>query len=160
MRKLKRKFSRPMKPWEKQRIIDEKALMKEYDYKNKKEIWRMKSKVGGFRDFAKKLVSVRTNQDVKERDEFLKSLTAKGLVKPGASIDDVLSLTVRDISERRLQTLVFRRGLARTASHSRQLITHGHVFIGNRKVTAPSTIVSKDEEALLRLKGLPSGDTK
>ncbi|MFA5406781.1 MAG: 30S ribosomal protein S4 [Candidatus Nanoarchaeia archaeon] len=160
MRKLKKKFSKPMKPWEKQRIIDEKILMKEYAYKNKREIWRMKSEISSFRAFAKKLVSVSTSQDVKERDEFLKSMYNKGLIKENAVIDDVLSLTVRDISERRLQTLIFRKSLARTTSQARQLITHGRVFIGDRKVTAPSTIVSRSEEALLRVKSLPTGDTK
>jgi small subunit ribosomal protein S4 len=48
--------------------------------------------------------------------------------------------------ERRLQTIVFRKGLARTIFQARQLITHGHVSIDNRRVTIPGYIVQKTEE--------------
>ncbi len=154
MRKLKRKFAKPMKPWEKERIIEEKNLIKDYAYKNKREIWKMKTRVSNLRDFAKKLVSIRNEQEVKERDEFLKSLFKKGLVKEDATVEDVLALTVRDISERRLQTLVFRKGLASSPKQARQFITHGHVFVGEKKVTAPSAIIGRDEESLIRVVGV------
>src|SRR5450756_3042165 len=49
--------------------------------------------------------------------------------------------------ERRLQTIVFRKGLTRTIFQARQLITHGHVTIDNRRVTIPGYIVPKAEEA-------------
>lgn len=160
MRKLKRKYSKPMKPWEKQRIIDEKQLTKEYAYKNKKEIWKMKTRVDEFRNFAKKLVSVDNEQQVKERDEFLKGLYRRGLVSKDAGIDDVLALTVRDLSERRLQTMVFRKGLVNTPKQARQLVVHGHVFIGDRKVTIPSKIVNRDEEKLIRVVGVRIGSEK
>ncbi len=161
MRHLKRKFSKPRKPWEKQRILEEKKLIDEYAYKNKREIWKMKSKVSSYRDFAKKLVSIRTKQEEKERDEFLKGMFKKGLISKNANVEDVLALTVRDISERRLQTLVFRKGLARSMKHARQLITHGHVFVGDKKVTAPSTLINRDEESLIRLdSSLKGGEAK
>jgi len=157
MRKLKRKFSKPRKPWEKQRILDEKVLVKEYAYANKREIWKMKSRIKEYRDFAKRLVSIRTAQEVKEKDEFLKGLYRKGLVKEGAAVEDALALTVRDISERRLQTQVFRKGLAKTPKQARQFIVHGHVFVGDKKVTAPSRIVNRDEEALIKVVGVKVG---
>ncbi len=160
MRKLKRRFAKPIKPWEKQRIIDERALINEYAYKNKREIWRMKTQISRLRDFAKKLVSIRSAQEVKERDEFLKSLYNKGLVGENATVEDVLALTVRAISERRLQTLVFRRGLARSPKQARQFITHGHVFVGERKVTAPSTIILRSEEDLIKVKDIPVMNVK
>jgi len=154
MRKLKRKFSKPRKPWEKQRILDEKALISEYAYKSKREIWKMKSRVKEFRDFAKQLVSIRSAQEAKEKDEFLKGLYRKGLVKENAEVEDALALTVRDLSERRLQTQVFRKGLAKTPNQARQFIVHGHVFVGDKKVTAPSRIVNRDEEALIKVVGV------
>jgi small subunit ribosomal protein S4 len=49
--------------------------------------------------------------------------------------------------ERRLQTLVYRLGLAKTIKQARQLITHGHIAIDGRRVTAPSYIVEKEEES-------------
>jgi len=61
-------------------------------------------------------------------------------------LDDVLDLTVEAILERRLQTLVFRKGLAKSIYQSRQLITHGHIAIDGKKVFSPSYIVPKNEE--------------
>lgn len=45
-----------------------------------------------------------------------------------------------------MQTIVFRKGLARTGFQARQLITHGHVSIDGRRVTIPGYIVPKEEE--------------
>ena len=51
--------------------------------------------------------------------------------------------------ERRLQTMVFRKGLARSIKQSRQFITHRHIAINNSIITAPSYIVSIAEEPLI-----------
>ena len=53
--------------------------------------------------------------------------------------------------ERRLQTVVLRKGLARTPHQARQLITHGHIAIGNNRVTIPSYTVTRDEESLVKM---------
>jgi small subunit ribosomal protein S4 len=37
--------------------------------------------------------------------------------------------------------------LAKTIQQARQLITHGHITIGNRRVTIPGYIVPKPEES-------------
>ncbi|OYT41525.1 MAG: 30S ribosomal protein S4 [Candidatus Aenigmarchaeota archaeon ex4484_224] len=63
-----------------------------------------------------------------------------------STLDDVLGLTVRDILERRLQTIVYRKGLANTPKHARQLIVHGHVYINGRRIVWPSYLVPRDEE--------------
>ncbi|MCQ4335807.1 MAG: 30S ribosomal protein S4, partial [Sulfolobales archaeon] len=49
----------------------------------------------------------------------------------------------------RLQTIVFKKGLARTIHQARQLIVHGHIAIGGRRVTSPGYIVKKSEEDLI-----------
>jgi small subunit ribosomal protein S4 len=79
-------------------------------------------------------------------NELLAQLKKKGILQETAVLDNVLDLTIDDILERRLQTIVFRKGLARTIFQSRQLITHGHVTIDNRRVTIPGYIVRKTEE--------------
>jgi len=53
---------------------------------------------------------------------------------------------VEDVLKRRLQTQVFERGLAKSIYHSRQLIVHGHIQVGGKKVNAPSYLVLKEEE--------------
>jgi small subunit ribosomal protein S4 len=57
-----------------------------------------------------------------------------------------LDLTLEDILERRLQTLVFQRGLSQTIQQSRQLIAHGHISVNGQKVSSPSYLVFRDEE--------------
>jgi small subunit ribosomal protein S4 len=79
-------------------------------------------------------------------NELLTRLKKLGILAETSALDNVLDLSIEDLLERRLQTIVFRKGLTRTIFQSRQLITHGHVNIGNRRVTVPSYIVSKDEE--------------
>jgi small subunit ribosomal protein S4 len=58
-----------------------------------------------------------------------------------------LDLTIEDVLERRLQTIVFRKGLTKTIHQARQLITHGHITIGKKRITVPSYIVAKAEES-------------
>lgn len=47
--------------------------------------------------------------------------------------------------ERRLDNVVYRLGLAPTRAAARQLTSHGHVRINNRKVTAPSYRVAVND---------------
>ena len=77
---------------------------------------------------------------------ILAKLTKLGIVKPEAKLDEVLTLAARDLLGRRLQSVVVRRGLARTAMQSRQLITHGFIAVGGRKVSVPSFLVSANDE--------------
>jgi small subunit ribosomal protein S4 len=78
-------------------------------------------------------------------------LAKYGLVSENATADDVLRLTVRDILERRLQTVVYRLGLAKTIYHARQLIVHRHIAIGDQIVNVPGYLVKKEEEGKIRL---------
>jgi small subunit ribosomal protein S4 len=53
---------------------------------------------------------------------------------------------LEDILNRRLQTLVYRRGLSQSIQQARQLIAHGHISIDGQKVSAPSYLVLREEE--------------
>jgi small subunit ribosomal protein S4 len=64
----------------------------------------------------------------------------------GSTLDDVLGLTQEAILNRRLETLVQRKGLAATCKQARQFIVHGHVSIDGRKVTIPGYVVKRSEE--------------
>ncbi len=84
-------------------------------------------------------------------DQLLKRLARHGLLPmEGATLDDVLSLNMENLMERRLQTLVYLRGLANTVKQARQLVVHGHVAIGERKVTIPGYLVKEAEEEEIR----------
>lgn len=145
-KKLKKKYSTPIHPWQKDRIEDEKALIEGYGLKNKKEIWKIDSKVKGFRKQAKNLIASTTPQGEKEKVQLITKLNRIGLLSERADLDDVLGLEVRDLMERRLQTMVFRKGLAKSVKQARQFIIHQHIMVGDKKITVPSYLVKRGEE--------------
>ena len=54
-------------------------------------------------------------------NDLLLRLKKMGVLDQTAVLDNVLDLSIEDLLERRLQTIVFRKGLARTIFQSRQL---------------------------------------
>jgi small subunit ribosomal protein S4 len=154
MRRIRKKYKRPRHPWQRLRIEEEKALRKEYGYKSKREIWKMRSILRNLRAHARRLIGESGKQAEVEKAQLLQRLNRLGLLPRKASVEDVLGLTIKDLLERRLQTLVYKRGLANTIRQSRQLITHGHVLVAGVKITSPSYLVPKDEEGKIQvLKG-------
>src|SRR3989344_3247052 len=148
-KKSKKKYNTPAHPWIKEKIEEEKILTREYGLKNKREIWKMESKLKNYKDQAKKLIAIHTEQSKKESQFMLEKLQKYGLIKNTDSLDPVLELTLRDILERRLQTLVFKKGLAHTINQSRQYIVHEHIMVEGKKMTVPSYLVNMKEESLI-----------
>ena len=145
-KKQRKKFSTPSHPWQKERILKEQELVREYGLKRKYEIWKMSSILKNFTSQAKNLITTKTSQSEKERSQLLKKLSSLGLINQDAKVEDVLSLTLKDVMERRLQTLLYRKHLARTIKQARQFIIHQQVAVGDKKITAPSYLVLLSEE--------------
>lgn len=61
-------------------------------------------------------------------------------------LDYVLGLTVAKFLERRLQTKVFKLGLAKSIHHARVLIRQRHIRVGKHIVDVPSFMVRVDSE--------------
>ena len=61
-------------------------------------------------------------------------------------LDYVLALRVEDFLERRLQTQVFKLGLAKSIHHARVLIRQRHIRVGKQIVNVPSFIVRLDSQ--------------
>jgi small subunit ribosomal protein S4 len=150
-KKRRKQYTTPIHPWQKVRIDDEKALSKEYGLKNKKEIWKLASKTRDFARQAKKLIANTTDQGELEKKQLLTRLVSLHILPPDADLDDVLGLETKDLMERRLQTIVLKKGLAKSMKEARQLIVHGHIMISNSKITVPSYLVKKDEETSIKL---------
>src|SRR3989344_5139087 len=142
----KRKYSRPSHPWQRARIEEEKEIVKEYGILRKTEIWKMNSKLKRYKKQAKRLITSATSQAEIEKKQLMDALIKLNLIKENATLDDVLSLKLKDLLERRLQTIVFKKGLARTVKQARQFIVHGHIFVNGKKLNAPSYLVTRDEE--------------
>ena len=143
MKRLKKKFKRPKRPWDKERIEEEKKLMKEYGLRRKREIWRAREILRKFRRMARRLAA---EKDKEKERVLLDKLYRMGLLKKDATLDDVLSLTIEDILERRLQTIVFRKGLAKTPKQARQFIVHGHISFNGRRTVYPGMLVPRGME--------------
>jgi small subunit ribosomal protein S4 len=148
----RRKYARPINPWEAERIKEENEKLKKYGLKNKKELWRAESMLRGFRRQSKDLQARLRYGDVQARKEtaqLISRLTALSLLPENATLDDVLALNVEALLSRRLQTLVYLKGYAGTPGQARQLIIHGHAVVSGRKVTIPGYLVKGSEETTI-----------
>jgi len=142
-------YETPNHPYQGERIAEESGLTGKYGLKNKEELWRTQSELRGYRREARKLLG-RAGGDAEAADEeageFLTRLKRLGVLGAEDSLDDVLSLDHTDLLERRLQTVVYRKGLANTTGQARQFISHGHIVVDGRRVQAPSYKVLVEEE--------------
>jgi small subunit ribosomal protein S4 len=145
-KKQRKKFDPPRFPWQIDALEDELKMLGQYGLRNKREIWRHKTLLSKYRGIGRSLLGMSTGERRKQEKQLLDRLHRLGILPEESALDDVLDLTLEDILERRLQTLVFHRGLAQSIQQARQLITHGHIAIEGRRVSTPSYLVLKDEE--------------
>jgi len=148
MRKIKKKLKKPRQPWNKERIEKENIMMKTYGLRRKREIWKAESILRSMRRRTRNLAAKR---DKIQEKVLLDKLNKMGLLDKSATLDDILSLTVENILERRLQTIIFRKKLANTPKQARQLITHGHIIIDGRKTVYPSFLIPNHLENKISL---------
>jgi len=155
--KRRKLYEKPKRLWDAKRIEEESGLKEEYGLKNSRELWRMKTILRKIRREARRLLSKKGAGLDERAGRLLKRVRSFLLKKADATLDDVLALTTKDMLERRLQTVVVRKKMAQTMKQARQFITHGHVAIGERKVTSPSYIVKFEEEDGVRWHSKPVG---
>jgi small subunit ribosomal protein S4 len=124
--------------------------MGEYGLRNKRELWRYKTILSQVRGIARSLLGSTGEERERREREYLSKLTRVGVLSESANIDEVLDLEIRDLLERRLQTMVFRRGLAKTPFQARQLVSHGHISVAGKIVSVPGYMVKRDEEEKLK----------
>jgi len=150
MKRQRKKYFRPSHPWEKERMDAEDKLLRQYGLRRKEEIWRTQTLLRSFRRQARHLLAASGPQAELETKQLLSRLRRLGLVGEGATLDDVLGLNVENLLERRLQTLIHRKGLAKTLQQARQLVLHGHIAIAGKQVKVPSYLVPLEEEGTIR----------
>lgn len=148
VKKLKKQYETPNEGWNEERINREDHLTEEYGLKNKREVYKAQSQLRDLRRQARRLA---TAEDETQRKEFLDRVNRLGLIREDDGLEDVLSLSVTDILNRRLQTAVNRRGYSDTANEARQLVVHGHVYIDGQRVSEPGYILTQEEEKQVEL---------
>merc|ERR1712183_10262 len=80
-------------------------------------------------------------------DALLRRMVRLGLLLENEKkLDYVLGLTAAKIMERRLQTKVFKLGLAKSIHHARCLIRQRHIRVGKQICDIPSFLVRLDSE--------------
>ncbi|MFH1978491.1 MAG: 30S ribosomal protein S4 [Candidatus Aenigmatarchaeota archaeon] len=143
MRNIRNKFKKPRVPWNIIELKKDRQVMNKYGLRRKKELWLARESLRQFRQRARKLISA--NDQEKEKiliDKMLKF----GLLQKGQGLDDILALDITNILDRRLQTVVLKRGIAKAIKESRQMITHGHIIIEGRRNKFPSYMVPIEQE--------------
>ena len=142
-------YETPNHPFQGERIAEEGDLLGRYGLANKEELWRAQSQLRDYRREARRLLG-EAQGDVDAAGEagsdFMGRLQRIGVLDDEEGLDDVLSLDVTDILERRLQTVAYRQGLANTVEQARQFIVHGHVTVDGARVNTPSYTVEVAEE--------------
>jgi small subunit ribosomal protein S4 len=150
-KKSRKIFRRPRQIWTTEQLSSELFLIGSYGLRSKTELWKSQTKVADIRNQARELlaltVEVRQTQEIK----LLNYLHKFGLVKESSTLDDVLNLKLEDLLERRLQTIIMKKGISKSPQQSRQLVVHGHVSIGDRIINIPGYVVKKEEESQIVL---------
>ncbi len=145
-KKQRKRYSTPDHPWKKERIDSEKSLIQKYGLKNRKEVWKMKSFARDLSSKAKEINAEEGKIAEKEKKDLLNKCVKLGLLPKDSSLDDVLGINVKDVLERRLQTILVKKSLARTEEQARQMITHRHVLVDGKVISSPSYLVPKSVE--------------
>jgi small subunit ribosomal protein S4 len=150
-RKTRKLFRRPRMIWTTDQLNAELYVMGSYGLRNKRELWKAQTEVARIRNQARALLALSTEARSEKEKRLLNFLNRLGLVKEGATLDDILNLKVEDLLERRLQTIIMKKSGTKSPYQARQIVSHGHVSIGNRKVNIPGYLVRTDEEPQILL---------
>jgi small subunit ribosomal protein S4 len=151
MRKIKKKLKRPLRPWDEDRIREERVLSQKFGLRRKREIWKYESILRNFRRRAR-IISAKN--DKQGEKTLLEKMYNMGILeKKDVELDEVLDLKLTDILKRRLQTIVFEKGLANTPKQARQFIVHGHISVDGKRTVFPGYIVPRELEGEINYYG-------
>lgn len=148
----KNQFKKPRRPWTSDQLMSELQIVGTYGLRNKRELWKAQTELSRIRKQARALLALPHEVRHGKETELLNSLRRTGLAQEGAPLDDVLNLTIETLLGRRLQSIVVRKGFAKTSYQARQVVVHGHITINDRIVSIPSYMVRRDEESTISVR--------
>ncbi|KAM0868505.1 hypothetical protein ACQ4PT_041269 [Festuca glaucescens] len=122
-------FKKPRRPYEKERLDSELKLVGD---KPARELLTLDEK---------------NPRRIFEGEALLRRMNRYGLLAEDQNkLDYVLAVTVENFLQRRLQTIVFKNGMAKSIHHARVLIRQRHIRVGKQLVNIPSFMVRVDTE--------------
>merc|ERR1712003_131155 len=148
-RSYSKTYKVPRRPFESARLDSELKVVGEYGLRNKREVWRVQLTLSKIRRAARQLLTL-DEKDPKrlfEGNALIRRLVRVGVLDESRmKLDYVLALKVEDFLERRLQTIVYKMGLAKSTHHARVLIRQRHIRVGKQIVNVPSFLVRKENQ--------------
>ncbi len=144
-RRQKKKYVAPKRPFDTERFEQELESIGSYGLRNKRELWRHKTELSNYRRNARMMLGLAPSERAQTEKELVDKLARIGILTEEPTLDHVLDLTLENLLERRLQTIVFRKGMAASMHHARQLVTHGHIALDDARVTTPARLITVGE---------------
>merc|ERR1712232_658796 len=117
----------------------------------KREIWRVMLTLARIRKAARTLLTLEEHDPkrVFEGGALLRKMFKFGLLDSQTEngLDYILSLDVKRFLDRRLQTVVLNKKLAKSVHESRVKIRQRHIMVGSQMVNVPSFMVTVENES-------------
>lgn len=145
-KRQRKKYQNPRFAWSKSALDAELKLLGEYGLRNKRELRRHHSMLSKYRTLARKLLARTMEERMVMERPILYKLESLKIIPTNSNLDNLLDLSIEHVLERRLQTIVFKKGLSKSPQQARQLVTHGHIVVQGKRITSPSYMVNADEE--------------
>lgn len=146
-RRLRKRWAAPLKRFDLGRIEEERKILSEFGIPNRKQLRKMEGVLRVLRGRVKSIVGLPAEEQKAEGQKLINKLAELGIINSAdVSIDEVLSIGIRNILERRLQTQVYKQNLANTVKQARQLILHSKIKVNGKFVTSPSYLVKKSDK--------------
>merc|ERR1712017_6976 len=149
LRNFSKTSKNPRRAFDKERLDHELQLLGTYGLKNKREIRRVGLILSKVRAVARHLLTLdeKDPRRIFEGQALMRRMIRYGILDEDKQrLDYVLALKIEDFLERRLQTLVFKRGLAKSIHHARVLIRQKHIRVGRQIVDIPSFMVRVESQ--------------
>ena len=145
-KKQHKTYTTPRVPYDTEMFMEELKLLGAYGLRNKHELWRIRTELSTLRRRARNLLAQTVTEREKQEKEMIGKLYKRGLIQENGTLDDILTLNIEDLMERRLRTVIFRKGMAKSLWQARQFITHGHISIDGNEMKVPGYHVLINDE--------------
>ncbi len=145
-RRNRKQYNKPKDMWNLQRINADNEIIEEFGLKKMRELWKVQTELSRIRSNIRMLLSGNSTQLSFVQEKMLGRLSKYGIASSDSTLDSLLDLKENAFLSRRLQSLVFKKGLAKTPKQARQLIVHGYISINGKRINRPGYMVLANEE--------------